>query len=830
MGLPFVIPSRADTTVGSGLESDFQEAVNESTNGGTILVTTPIEITDTVSFDGQSKIVINGGGTSSIFTVDTDASLTLANFTVANGSNTNSAGAIFVATNGALVLSNCIVSNNVVIGADGLSASTNSPTNSPVIGGNGGGGTAGQSVSGGAIYNLGSLTVLNCQFVTNRAIGGNGGDGAPGVDGTTRGGDGGRGGSGGGASGGGIYDAGTSLFIANSTFSANFAEGGSGGAGGGGGGGIVSGLASGGGGGGDAAGAGLYTLDTNGVISACTFVTNTAQGGNSADAGATAGGNGQGGRRGGNALGGGIDNFGLLDITNSTFFENIASGGAGGNGGSGAGGGNGGNGGSATGGSLCNNGTIFVVNCTFSKGGAIGGTNGVGGSGAANGSNGGKGARRGGNIANLARRRRGSFTLANSIVGKTVSGKGSYGTILDGGFNISADASIPFKKAKRGGTSLMKTDPKLGDPADNGGLTETIALPKASPAVDFINPDIATNGVTLNVDQRGTHRPLQVFSNDWSDAGAFEVDTNQIIILTQPQNISVPAGGNATFTVSAEGPILGYQWYFNPSNLPPSALTDPSNILSGATSNVLTITNVQSINQGFYIVIVTNSTDAATSKVASLTITAAPVISALTVIPTNAVPLGSNATISVTATGASPLAFQWFFFAQTNSTTNVLSNTGNISGTTSSNLSITSFQATNAGNYFVVVTNSAGAATSQVAMLTVTVASNSPPVINVTSLTPTNGLVLQLSNATLSVTVSSASPVGYQWFFSPVNSFVTNAVSDTFPGNTIGFTSNVLTITNFDITQLLNDGSYFVVITNAFGSTNSGVFNLSLAP
>jgi len=467
-------------------------------------------------------------------------------------------------------------------------------------------------------------------------------------------------------------------------------------------------------------------------------------------------------------------------------------------------------------------------------GGAVGGTNGFGGSGAANGSNGGKGARRGGNIANVARRKKGSFTLANSIVGKTQSGPGSFGTILDGGFNISADTSIPFKRAKRGGTSLAKTDPKLADLANNGGLTETIALPTNSLAIDFINPNIATNGTTLGVDQRGTDRPIQVFSNKWSDAGAFELDPNAVSIIKQPQSTNVPVGSNATFSVTAQSALpLGYQWYFNPSNLPPSALTDPSNILSGETTNVLTITNAQAPNQGFYIVVITNGIDAATSKVASLTIATGPVITALTIIPTNgAVPLGSNATISVTATGASPLAYQWFFFAQTNSATNALSNGGNISGATSNTLSITNFQPSNNGNYFVVVTNVAGSATSQLASLTTTAASNSPPVITSTNLTPANGFVIQTSNATMSVTVLSPSnaPVGYQWFFSIAGSGVTNALSDTsaFPGNISGSASNLLTITNFDFTPLQNDGSYFVVITNAFGSTTSGVFTLTL--
>ena len=840
--LVFLFASRLQAQTPATNVDSFEAAFETISNGGgTILVTQPIVIdssADFNSFDGQSNaVLVSGGSTNPIFIVTNGGTLFLADMTLANGLSTNSGGAIFVTSDSMLTVSNCVFSNNVVIGASGLSAATNSPTNSPVIGGNGRSGTSGRSVSGGAIFNLGALTVLNCQFLTNSAIGGNGGNGGPGVDGTTSGGNGGRGGNGGGAVGGGIYDAGQSLFIANSTFSANLAQAGSAGAGGAGGGGIVSGQAAGGGTGGDAAGAGLFTRNTNGgaVIWASTFANNSAQGGNSADGGITAGGNGQDGRNGGDALGGGIDNVGLLNITNSTFFQNIASGGAGGNGGSGAGGGNGGNGGSATGGSLYNAGTVFVLNCTFSMGGAIGGTNGFGGSGIANGNNGGKGARRGGNIANLARKKKGSFTIANSIIGKTTAGPGSFGTISDGGFNISADKSIPFKSIKKGGTSLAKTDPKLGDLAANGGPTETIALPTNSLAIDFINPNLAKNGATLDVDQRGTGRPIQVFSNDWNDAGAFELDPNAVTIIKQPQSTNVPAGSNVTFSVTAQSILpLSYQWYFNPSNLPPSALADSNNILSGATSNVLSITGAQSTDQGFYIVVINNAFDSATSKVASLTIIAPPAITAFTVNPTNgAVPLGSNATISVTASGASPLTYQWSFFAQTNSATNTLSNGGNVSGATSNILSITNFQPANDGNYFVIVANSAGSATSLVASLTTTIPSNSPPIITSSNLTPANGAVLQFSNATINVTVVSPSnaPVGYQWFFVQTNTTTTNTLTDNpanFPGNIIGSTSNLLTITNFDFQVPQNEGIYFVVVTNAFGSTTSRVFTLTL--
>jgi sugar lactone lactonase YvrE len=69
--------------------------------------------------------------------------------------------------------------------------------------------------------------------------------------------------------------------------------------------------------------------------------------------------------------------------------------------------------------------------------------------------------------------------------------------------------------------------------------------------------------------------------------------------------------------------------------------------------------------------------------------------------------LGQSATFSVSATGTAPFSYQWQF--------------GNapISGATAASYVLPIVYATNGGNYFVVVTNSAGSATSALATLTV---------------------------------------------------------------------------------------------------------------
>lgn len=684
--------ARADSTVSDGDPGTFAAAI---TNGGTILVTTPITINDTEIFDGGSNsVVVSGGNTNSIFDVE-GGNLTLAHLTIENGLGTNG-GAIYVALGSTLTVSNCIFLNNTVRSADG-SSGTNSV------------GTRGEPAlpaCGGAIFNAGTASFFVCDFFTNNAIGGNGGDGGDGQDADVRGGNGRNGGNGGVARGGGIYSSGTLLAV-DSTFSGNTTQGGNGGTGGAAGTGLVPGEPGNGGAAGAASGAGLWA--TNGaasVILNCTFANNTCTGGTSADGGSTSGGNGMPGSRGGDAFGGAIGNAGVLGVTNSTFYEDIASGGTGGNGGPGAKGGTGGGGGNAIGGGVYNIGTVSVVNCTFAKSSAIGGTNGAAGSGVAAGRDGKRGSSSGGNIANVAKKKNGSFFLMNSIVGTALAGGSGNGVIVDGGFNISADKSIKFKKKS---TSKSKTDPLIGDLADNGGPTETIALVLAtnSPALDKLDPSIAPP-----TDQRGISRPQAVFA-DLSDIGAFELDTNLVRIITQPADTNVVQGSNVVISVTAAGAEpLFYQWFFD------------SSPLAGITNNALLITNVQPANAGTFFVVVSNSFNVVTSRTATLTVTTNSTVStngapditqqpaSLTVTP------GSTATFSVTATGTAPLFYQWLFDS---AGTYV-----NIPGATNASFTITNAQTGNEGYYAVTVTNSVGATASDAAFLTVTNSSGLP--------------------------------------------------------------------------------------------------------
>jgi lactate dehydrogenase-like 2-hydroxyacid dehydrogenase len=76
--------------------------------------------------------------------------------------------------------------------------------------------------------------------------------------------------------------------------------------------------------------------------------------------------------------------------------------------------------------------------------------------------------------------------------------------------------------------------------------------------------------------------------------------------------------------------------------------------------------------------------------------------------PTNqTVTIASNVTFTVSAFGAGPLYYQWYF------------NNIAVSGATSAGYSLTNAMATNAGSYTVIITNYSGSVTSSVAALTV---------------------------------------------------------------------------------------------------------------
>jgi alpha-tubulin suppressor-like RCC1 family protein len=175
-------------------------------------------------------------------------------------------------------------------------------------------------------------------------------------------------------------------------------------------------------------------------------------------------------------------------------------------------------------------------------------------------------------------------------------------------------------------------------------------------------------------------------------------------IASQPQSQSVSAGATASFVVSAVGTLpLSYQWL--KEGLP---LVDGGSI-SGTRSSSLTLSNVQSGNMGNYSVVVSNSQGWVASSNATLIGLFPPTL--LSQPASQTVLAGAIVSFTVEAFGSGTFIYQWQR-AGTN-----LAEGGKLTGTTTPSLTVSNVQASEMGNYSVVVSNAYGSGTSSNALL-----------------------------------------------------------------------------------------------------------------
>lgn len=153
---------------------------------------------------------------------------------------------------------------------------------------------------------------------------------------------------------------------------------------------------------------------------------------------------------------------------------------------------------------------------------------------------------------------------------------------------------------------------------------------------------------------------------------------------------------------------------------------------------------------------------------------------------------GSNANFTVVAGGTAPLNYQWRF------------STTNIAGATASSYTRSNAQPAHAGNYFVVITNIAGAVTSSPGVLTVIV----PPAITTQ---PTNQTVAQGATAVFQVAATGSPTPAFQWRFHATN--LAGATTSNFTRNNA---------------QPADIGNYSVIVTNEAGSLTSAMATLKL--
>lgn len=279
-------------------------------------------------------------------------------------------------------------------------------------------------------------------------------------------------------------------------------------------------------------------------------------------------------------------------------------------------------------------------------------------------------------------------------------------------------------------------------------------------------------------------------------------------------------GSNFTFTVTNSGsPVLAYQWQLNGTNI------------GSATNSFLTLTNAQPINEGVYTVIVTNYFGSAISPNAVLadlgtalnasaltwttsgssnwfpeaTVTHDGAVAAQSGLINN----GQSSPLQTVVTGPGTLTFWWMFSPLTAPFPNTLSfSSSQGNAFTSVNSTAGWQQVTNylgSGQQTLTWSYSrsslfSGQSTGWVDQVSFT-PGGTGPIINTLS---TNRFVLHGTNVSFAVGAVGTPPLTYQWQFNG--------------SNILGKTNSAFSLTGV---QYTNSGAYSVVISNAFGATNS---------
>jgi Ig-like domain-containing protein/cohesin domain-containing protein len=318
------------------------------------------------------------------------------------------------------------------------------------------------------------------------------------------------------------------------------------------------------------------------------------------------------------------------------------------------------------------------------------------------------------------------------------------------------------------------------DALDNGALTDNIPnlqinLSTTAATADHLNSTYANNV--------GTNDTM-VFSGPVTFTTAFSTLTN----------------GTKAFDI-----VLPLQTPFVYDATKGNLLVDARNFFGGGAASFLTSglnTSTDSVSR-----MVSNDPNAITASGSDSAAEAlqigyvpAPLPPTISSQPTNrSVTAGSTMALTVVA-GPPPVSYQWFL-TDTNTP---------IAGATNASLTFSNVQTSQSGIYLVQVTGAYGVTLSSNALLSVT---TDPP--NIT-LQPVSRSGLVGTNFTFSVTATGSLPLTYQWFYN-TNTLLTGA------------TNFSLSLSNLQFSQA---GTYSVIVSNAYGVTNSAfaVLTMSFPP
>lgn len=257
-------------------------------------------------------------------------------------------------------------------------------------------------------------------------------------------------------------------------------------------------------------------------------------------------------------------------------------------------------------------------------------------------------------------------------------------------------------------------------------------------------------------------------------------------ISSHPTAQTVTAGATAQFSVTAAGSApLAYQW------------SRGGTPVSGATQSTLILSNVSTAVAGTYTVTVSNAAGSVTSNGALLTVLPAATPPQIITHPQSQTAMtGTSVTFTTSVSGTPPFSYQW---KRDNQTVAIQS---------TPNLTLTSVSSANAGAYTVTVSNAAGSATSNAAILTVTPANVAPVIVS-----PPISRTVALGNPVSFQVVASGTPLpSYQWYHDGIA--IPGATSSTF---------TIASVAQQDA------GAYTVVATNSAGFVTSPTALLTIS-
>jgi hypothetical protein len=329
---------------------------------------------------------------------------------------------------------------------------------------------------------------------------------------------------------------------------------------------------------------------------------------------------------------------------------------------------------------------------------------------------------------------------------------------------------------------------------------------------------VTNHAVTISGLAAGTTYYYQVQSTDSKSNNGKSGDHNFATVSLSISGAIAPSQGGSGATVTLSGAASART----------TANSSGAYTFTGLASGSYSVTPS---NAGYSFTPANQNVSLTTSNTTSVnfTATASAASPSITTQPANqSVTAGQTATFTVVASGATPLGYQW----QKNGT--------NLSGATSSTYTTPATTTVDSGSTFrVVVTNSAGTATSNAATLMVNASAVTPTITT----QPANQTVTAGQTATFAVVAAGTSPLSYQWQKNGANisgatssSYTTPATTAADSGTTFlvavtnsagSATSNSATLTVSAATVLLNSSTTSL----NFGNVNVGsssVQNLTL--